>query len=195
MIIKHVCVCLHVPSWPDPIVAEVQSKHEEILKGKSMQDAVVVETPHPYPAKAHSWTQAPWTLCPSDPGKEASEIGVGSKNQTFWASKTRRKLRAHNGLSSKDVSIASAKKLRVSFHEKSQTLDDCTTLKCLTGRPSKGLGHVAGGLAKSLAGVGARAHLRAISGSDQVHGTMVGQAEGGKWRPDRSSYLLGTGGG
>lgn len=49
----------------------------------------------------------------------------------------------------------------------------------------------AGGLAKSLAGVGARAHLRAISGADQVHGTMVGQAEGGKWRPDwRGSHAF-----
>lgn len=103
----------------------VQKKHE-ILSGKRMKDAVIVETPHPYPAKTHSWTR--------------------------------------------DVSLPNATKLRVTFDPRSVTLDDCTTFKAL-----------AGGLSKSLAGVGARAHLRAISGTDQVHGTMAGQAEGGKW--------------
>jgi len=104
----------------------VKNKQEEILAGLNVKNLMVVETPHPYPAKTHSWT--------------------------------------------KDVCIPSASKLRVSFDERCATLDDCTTMRVFSG-----------GLSKSLAGVGARAHLKAISGVDQVHGTMAGQAEGGKW--------------
>ncbi|CAE7029306.1 unnamed protein product [Symbiodinium sp. CCMP2592] len=69
-----------------------------------------------------------------------------------------------------DVHIASASKLRVNFSSRCQTNDDCASLQVL-----------AGGLSKSAAGVGARAHLKAITGPDQVHGTLAGQAEGGKW--------------
>ncbi|CAE7654141.1 unnamed protein product [Symbiodinium sp. CCMP2592] len=61
-----------------------------------------------------------------------------------------------------DVHIDSASKL--------QTNDDCASLQVL-----------AGGLSKSAAGVGARTHLKAITGLDQVRGTLAGQAEGGKW--------------
>jgi len=104
----------------------VKKKHEEILAGKKLKDLQVVESPHPYPAKTHSWT--------------------------------------------KDIYLPNASKLRVSFDPRCATLDDCTTFRAFSG-----------GLSKSLAGVGARAHLKAISGVDQVHGTMAGQAEGGKW--------------
>ncbi|CAE7273357.1 unnamed protein product [Symbiodinium pilosum] len=105
----------------------LQTAHDEVLKGKSLQHAVIVETStHPYPAKSHTWTQ--------------------------------------------DVHMPSASKLRVNFSSRCCTTDDCSTLQVL-----------AGGLSKSAAGVGARAHLKAITGPDQVHGTLAGQKEGGKW--------------
>ncbi|CAJ1367584.1 unnamed protein product [Effrenium voratum] len=69
-----------------------------------------------------------------------------------------------------DVHLAKAQKLRVSFAEQCSTYDDCATFQVFSG-----------GLSKSTAGVGARAHLKAISGPDQVHGTMIGQVEGEKW--------------
>ncbi|CAE7037441.1 unnamed protein product [Symbiodinium natans] len=105
----------------------LQAAQDEVLARLSLQNVVIVETPtHPYPARAHSWTQ--------------------------------------------DVHIPSASKLRVKFSNRCATTDDCASLQVL-----------AGGLSKSAAGVGARAHLKAITGPDQVHGTLAGQAEGGKW--------------
>eukprot|EP00435_Cladocopium_sp_Y103_P069091 s6_g32.t1 len=112
----------------------VKKKHEEILAGKKLKDLQVVESPHPYPAKTHSWT--------------------------------------------KDIYLPNASRLRVSFDPRCATLDDCTTFRAFSG-----------GLSKSLAGVGARAHLKAISGVDQVHGTMAGQAEGGKWSSFSNSKM------
>eukprot|EP00931_Biecheleriopsis_adriatica_P072929 TRINITY_DN47308_c0_g1_i1.p1 TRINITY_DN47308_c0_g1~~TRINITY_DN47308_c0_g1_i1.p1 ORF type:complete len:1465 (+),score=355.71 TRINITY_DN47308_c0_g1_i1:40-4395(+) len=70
----------------------------------------------------------------------------------------------------KDVCLESAKSLKVVFSSKCNTYDDCAHLQIF-----------AGGMQKSSAGVGARAHLKALTGPDQVHGTIAGKAEGGKW--------------
>ncbi|OLQ01024.1 hypothetical protein AK812_SmicGene16255 [Symbiodinium microadriaticum] len=64
-----------------------------------------------------------------------------------------------------DVHIASASKLRVNFSSRCQTNDDCASLQVL-----------AGGLSKSAAGVGARAHLKAITGPDQAPCRVTGIA-------------------
>mmetsp|Transcript_43574 Transcript_43574/g.78686 ORF Transcript_43574/g.78686 Transcript_43574/m.78686 type:complete len:1451 (+) Transcript_43574:74-4426(+) len=67
------------------------------------------------------------------------------------------------------ISIESAKALSVHFSSKCCTYDSCATLNIF-----------AGGMQKSAAGVGARAHIKALSGDDAVHGTFSGKT--GLWK-------------
>eukprot|EP00930_Biecheleria_cincta_P037431 TRINITY_DN25693_c0_g1_i1.p1 TRINITY_DN25693_c0_g1~~TRINITY_DN25693_c0_g1_i1.p1 ORF type:complete len:1416 (-),score=266.94 TRINITY_DN25693_c0_g1_i1:75-4322(-) len=105
----------------------VKAAQEEVMAESGLAaGTVVIETDHPYEAKAHSWTR--------------------------------------------EVTIESAKSLKVVYSSKCRTYDDCAHFSIY-----------AGGLSKSAAGIGARAHVKAWTGPDQVHGTLSGRAEGGKW--------------
>jgi len=104
-------------------IKEVQQR---IMAEHGLQDGMVIETEHPYPAKSTSWEKL--------------------------------------------VTIESAKALKVQFSKKCVTYDSCASMTVMGSQ-----------LNKASAGVGSRAQLKAVTGYDQVHGTLTGKAEGGKW--------------
>ncbi|CAJ1437509.1 unnamed protein product [Effrenium voratum] len=71
----------------------------------------------------------------------------------------------------KTVAIATDGPIDVHFGPECRTYDSRTSL-CVYG----------GGLSKALVGVGARVHLKVPTGHEEAHGTIIGRAEGGKWR-------------
>lgn len=68
------------------------------------------------------------------------------------------------------VTCEGAERMDVYFSDKCASYDYCANLKIL-----------AGGLSRAAAGVGARAQVKSLNGSEQIHGTLKVKSKGGLW--------------
>ncbi|CAE8659549.1 unnamed protein product [Polarella glacialis] len=123
-----------------------------------------------------------WDKLPTQPiGAEAVwELGVAEGQKRLLAEmglpqahviESEHPYAAHSHTWSRTVCVEDGQQIDVNFSSSCCTLDRRTTLKIFGG-----------GLNKSLAGVGARVHLKALTGNEQAHGTMLGKVAGGTWK-------------
>eukprot|EP00931_Biecheleriopsis_adriatica_P059040 TRINITY_DN35264_c0_g1_i1.p1 TRINITY_DN35264_c0_g1~~TRINITY_DN35264_c0_g1_i1.p1 ORF type:complete len:1490 (+),score=346.70 TRINITY_DN35264_c0_g1_i1:27-4496(+) len=112
--------------------------------------------------------EAAWALAVEEVKKRAlAECGLS--NATVI--ETEHPYPAINHTWTKTVAVDEDKQVDVYFSDDCRTYDSRTTLDIFGG-----------GLSKALASVGARVNVKALTGIDQAHGTLVGKAAGGVWK-------------
>eukprot|EP00440_Ansanella_granifera_P003124 gb/GFBE01003405.1/.p1 GENE.gb/GFBE01003405.1/~~gb/GFBE01003405.1/.p1 ORF type:complete len:1430 (+),score=341.84 gb/GFBE01003405.1/:1-4290(+) len=112
--------------------------------------------------------EAAWNLVVEEVQKQLlNELGMGQAHVVETAHPYETKDHSF----AKTVSVPDADQINVYFSKECRTYDNRTKLKIY-----------AGGLSKASAGVGARVHMKVITGRDEAHGTILGRGEGGTYK-------------